>query len=64
MEGQEYERAYMLKRIKELEDRKTRLYAVLTDKNLGDDSSNESEPKSHDDKHDTPNEEDITEHAS
>jgi hypothetical protein len=68
MEGQaahrEYERANMLKGIEELEDRKTRLYAVLTDKNLGDDSSNESEPKGHDDEHDTADEGDITELAS
>jgi hypothetical protein len=62
--GREYERAYMLKRIEKLKDRVDRLYVVPADQNLGDDSSDESEPDGHDDGDDTPAEGDITELAS
>jgi hypothetical protein len=41
-----------------------RLYAALSEQHLGDDSSNESEPEGRDDEYDTPDERDITEHAS
>jgi hypothetical protein len=60
----EYERAYMLKRIEELEGREYRLRAVLTEQNFGDDSSKESEPEGHDDEHVTAGEGDINEQES
>jgi hypothetical protein len=56
----EYERAYMSKRIEELEDREHRLHAVLTQQDLVDDSSDESGPEGHDDEHDTAEEGEIS----
>jgi hypothetical protein len=60
----EYERAYMTKRIEELEERENRLHTVLPE-HLRDDSCNESEPEGYDNDGDYPAEEgDITEHIS
>jgi hypothetical protein len=54
----------MMKRTEELENREDRLRAVLTEQNLGDDSSNESGPEGHDDEHVIADEGNIAENAS
>jgi hypothetical protein len=60
----EHERASMMKRIKELEERENRLRAVFTE-HLRDGSSNESELEGEDNDRDDPAEEgDITGHTS
>ncbi|PNF27313.1 hypothetical protein B7P43_G02770 [Cryptotermes secundus] len=60
----EYERANMMKRIEELEEREDQLYAIVTEQ-LRDGKSNESEPESDYDNGDDPaEEEDITERTS
>jgi hypothetical protein len=66
----EYDRAFSMRRLKQMEERENLLRAVLTE-SLSDDSSNESEPDCSDDDDDDDDdgddpaeEEDITEHAS